>query len=103
MIVVSAIYPLMYTLYISILPFNTGVSIYSWVTNLNPNLAIFVNYKNPGVKHYGTPLNVLWLLLANIIFSVVTFFYAYISRNAISKFNNDVSSLNRTELAHQAN
>lgn len=102
MIVVSAIYPLMYTLYISILPFNTGVSIYSWVTNLNPNLAIFINYKNPDVKYYGTPLNILWLLLANIIFSVVTFFYAYISRNAISKFDNDVSSLKRTELAHQA-
>lgn len=84
-IVICAIYPLMYSLYIAILPFNTGISIYSWVTNLNPNLAIFVSYKNPKNRNYGNPIYVLWFILANIIFSITTFFYAYISKNTLEK------------------
>lgn len=45
------VYPWMYSLFLAILPFNTGVSVYGWITNLNNNLAIFVNLDVPNLKY----------------------------------------------------
>lgn len=80
------VYPLMYALYLIILPFNTGVSIYSWVTNLNPNLAIFTNYMDVNSpKNFGNPIYILFFLLQEIIFLLISLTYIMFSYKWVYK------------------
>lgn len=72
------IYPIMYTIFVAILPFNAGISIYGIATNLNPKLAIFLNLNsNELVYRFGG----WWCMLnfigmnALIIFISYTYFY----------------------------
>lgn len=82
------VYPLMYALYLIILPFNTGVSVYSWVTNLNPNLAIFTNYLDSGSNiNFGKPIYSVFFILQEIIFVIIgltyiVFNYKWVDRNS---------------------
>ncbi|MCF0217682.1 MAG: DUF1600 domain-containing protein, partial [Malacoplasma sp.] len=74
---IALIYPCIYELYLIILPFNTGVSIYSWITNLNPFLYTFVNHAIPNsIRHIGRPTYFVFFILMFLIFSVISFLYS---------------------------
>lgn len=96
-----AIYPLFYTLFTSILPFNAGFSVYGWITNLNSNLAIFPNIHLDHLKYnFGEWYYIFAFIGINIIVVVVSyllFYYSYMV-NLKAKNNNTITAKNDQEI-----
>lgn len=81
-------FPIVYTTFITILPFNTGVSVYGWVTNLNPNLGIFTNlHELNSTIYFGKWYYVFVFVAVNIICFVIAYFFAYLEHRFKLKHN----------------
>lgn len=82
------IFPLAYSLFVAILPFNTGVSMYGWVTNLNHNLAIFANLNKLDSKiNYGEWYYIFAFVAVNIICLIIAYCLFYFEHRQKIKHN----------------
>lgn len=77
-VILFVIYPLMYSLFIILLPFTSGVSVYGWATNLNSKLAVFQNFYS-NTYYFGKWWYIFLILLTNILVTFYSYFFTYIS------------------------
>lgn len=66
-------YPLLYSLFIILLPFISGLTPYGWLSNTNPNLATLVIKNDVIVKYFfGNGLNLFFYLLTYFLIIIST-------------------------------
>lgn len=79
-IIYIAMYPFFYTIFVAILPFNTGASVYGWITNLNPKLAVFVNMDNNlEMYQFGEWYFIFAFFGVNMLIAIIAYLLMFLS------------------------